>query len=51
MNIQERKEWGLFFECLEESKRYEIDLEKKIVEEEREKIKLEIDDKNTLKIV
>lgn len=51
MNIEERKEWGLFFERLEEARRYEIDLEKKIIEEEREKIKLEIDDKNKLKIV
>jgi hypothetical protein len=43
MTVEERKEWSVFFEKLDNSRHYEIELERKIVEEERERIRLEIE--------
>lgn len=43
MTKVERQEWSKFFEELDNSRQYEIELEKKIVEEERERIRVEIE--------
>jgi hypothetical protein len=42
MTIEERREWSRYFEQLDTSKLYEIELEKRIIAEERERIQLEI---------
>ena len=42
MTIEERREWSRYFEELDNSRQYEIELEKKIIAEERELIQLEI---------
>jgi collagenase-like PrtC family protease len=43
MKKEERREWSKYFEELDNSRQYEIELEKKIVEEERERIRVEIE--------
>ena len=43
MTVEERKEWSSYFEKLDRSRQYEIELEKTIIEGERERIRLEIE--------
>lgn len=43
MTKEERREWCKFFEELDASRSYEIELEKSIIAEERERIRLEIE--------
>jgi len=38
MTIEQRREWSKYFEELDNSRRYEIELEKAIIEQEREQI-------------
>ena len=42
MTIEECMEWSKYFEELDNSRQYEIELEKAIIEQERERIRLEI---------
>jgi len=42
MTIEKRREWSRYFEELDNFRQYEIELEKKIIAEERERIQLEI---------
>ena len=44
MTKQECREWGIYFERLEESKRGEIDLEKEVIEAERQRIIKEVEE-------
>ena len=47
MTIEERREWSKYFEELDNSKQYEIELEKNILEEERKRSEIELSLNNT----